>query len=550
MRVRWISSVLALAGLVAPPSVAFAAPSFVLQDRAEQAGLDGISLVGTAWYGVAIAFVDLDGDGWPDLYFGAGRGQRDWLCLNRRDGRFACSNVGSVNASDVLAISAGDYDNDGDLDLYLMRVGKNALLRNDGHARFEDVTDATAASGDPARITATGTFLDYDGDGRLDLYLGHWFGSSDDFLARDQLLHQTAHGIFEDLTAPAQIDDGGRSTLALIAYDYDGDGRQDLYLTGDGGEDSLFHNRGDGTFEDVTARQPSGFAALAREGMGIDVADYDGDGRFDLYVSNAKRPGGPDGSVLLVQRADGYYDSRAAELGVQADFGWGTAWVDLDNDGWPDIAVFGDVADHHFLYHNVEGKRFDAQLLPGTNFGTMSCVAAAFADYDGDGRVDVVLARFDGTRPMLLHNETPTANHWVGVTLRGEPRQRDPLGSLVEVRIGARWLKRQLLAQTSRGAQNERRLHFGLGGAAQIDELVVTWPSGARERATNLPVDRTLTIQQGVGVVRPAEGGCAMAPLRRGDRGPFAALGVALGVALGRARPRRRRRGPRALLCA
>jgi hypothetical protein len=528
-----------------------AAQSIVLVDRARDAGLGAISFVGDTWHSAAVAFLDLDGDGWPDLYFGASHDQVDVFCQNRRDGTFACAPTGlPPNATDVVALAAGDYDADGDLDLYVMRKGPNSLLANDGAAHFVDVTAKTKTAGDPGRpITPSGTFFDYDGDGRLDLYLGHWYASDVTAEAHDQILRQNERGEFVDVTVMTGIDDGDRSTLAMLVVDYDEDGRPDVFLTGDFAEAQLFHNEGGGRFVETTSRQPAGFPTVVREGMGIDAADLDGDGQVDLYVTGNKWPGGPTGSALFMNQGDGTFLSRSVELGVNTGYSWGTGLVDLDNNGWPDIFVATDVIDHHSMFLNQAGRAFVEQDLPGIQSGTNQCVTATFADYDNDGRVDVLLYRLDGHRPQLLHNETPSdaaGSHWLSVGFR---LGHDSLGTRVRVTAGGRTQERQVLGQTSKGAQGDRRLHFGLGAATTADVEAI-FPSGTSVRVAGLTADRAVVLDE-IGVAAapapvpppPHHRGCAVAigGATAADRSAAAApLVLAVGAAL-RFRTRRRR---------
>jgi hypothetical protein len=480
-----------------------------LIDVAPAAGVGALAFYGSTWYGGGVAFVDLDGDSWPDLYFGAAKGEPDALCTNRGDGTFACAEVAlAPNGADVLAVAAGDYDGDGDLDLYVMREGPNSLLRNDGGGHFTDVTAQTGTAGKQSALTPTGTFFDFDGDGRLDLYLGHWFASEVRPLARDQILRQQEDGTFVDVTAASGVDDLERSSLAMIAFDYDQDGRQDLYLSGDFAGDLLFHNEGGGHFTDVTALQPAGFQNAVTEGMGADTADVDGDGAPDLYVTGNNN-NSDYGAALLESNGTGTFASVGASLGVNTGYSWGTGMVDLDNDGWVDIFVATDVADHDSIFRNQGGGRFVEEALAGMEAGNRQCVTAAFADYDRDGRVDLVLHRIDGHHPQLFHNETRTQNHWLEVRIVSP---RDELGARVRVTTSSGSQERELLSQSSKGSQSDRRFHFGLAGDAAAD-VEVRFPDGLSVTASNVAGDRAVTIDRAGAVaddLGPPGGGCAL----------------------------------------
>ncbi len=491
-----IRRLLLVLGLLGPVATASAgAPS--LRNVTKGSGLEGISMrSGGAYYGVAVAFADLDGDLWPDLYLGGGPNQPDQLCINTHDGKFSCRGTVPQRGAVALAIAAADYDNDGDLDLYVMTGSKNALLQNDGKGHFVDVTDQTKTGGD-GNTTATGTFFDYNGDGRFDLYLG----KGDSGLATDnglapQILRQEPDGSFTEVTYQTGLA-VPKNTLSMIAFDYDQDMRQDLFVTGNFDSASLFHNEGNGTFANVTLKQPGPFQDALTEGMGIDVADFDGDGDFDIYASNSiANPRNP-GSGFFVNQGDGTFQSMAGQYGVLAAFEWGNGWMDFDNDTWPDILVVGNAADSRHLYWNRMGQRFEHQELPSYPDGaSLPCVTAVFADYDRDGKMDVLLARLDGTPPELLHNETPDTGGWLGLYLFGNEQLRDPIGALVEVRAGGRVLVRQLLSQTSKGVQNERRLLFGLADATSVD-VTVHWPMGGTDEVLGVPVNTQISIEEG-----------------------------------------------------
>jgi hypothetical protein len=514
------------------------AQPITLVDRAADDGLGAVTAPGSAWAGAGIAFVDLDGDRWPDLYFGGAKGGPDWLCLNRH-GHFDCQPVpGTMNQQDVVAIAAGDVDADGDLDLYVMRQGPNSLLINDGYARFTDVTDARHAGTDTSHpITSTGTFLDYDGDGRLDLLLGHWesFGTSIP-QAHAQLLRQREDGTFTDVTLASGIDNRNHPSLALIAADWDKDGKQDVWITGDFHPTYFFHNSGDGTFSDATQLQPMNVASSVTEGMGIDAADLDGDGNLDLYATGNQVTdqggyvAGEWGSALLFGHGDGTFENRAVELGVNTVFSWGTGLVDFDNDGLVDIFVATDYADHHSVYRNLGGRQFTEIGVPGLYVHRNQCVAAAFADYDGDGRVDIALHRLDGTPPQLLHNESDSGNHYLQVRLH---TGREELGARVQVAAGDLVLERELLGQTSHGSTNDRRFTFGLGAATSA-VVTVFFPDGTTASASVL-ADQEVWMGRTGEVPIPPPGGCAFAA--SAPASPFASLLLLL-LLLARRRPR------------
>jgi hypothetical protein len=471
--------------------------------------------------------------------------------LNTRDGHFKCGLVGPLRVQPALAVAAGDYDNDGDLDLYVMSGGQNVLLENDGRAHFVDVTDQCHVAGNAGFPTTTGTFFDVDGDGRLDLYLGHGDSGLESGAPLPEVLRQNPDHTFSDVTMQSGLA-VPKNTLSMLAFDYDNDMRQDVIVTGNFALVSLFHNDGNGHFSDVTTNQPMGFQTAVVEGMGLDIADFDGDGDFDIYASNSLNNPDNLGSGFFVNQGNGTFASMAAQYGVLASFDWGTSWADFDNDGWPDPLTVGNSAVSRALYRNVAGQRFERQMLPSYPDGpVLPCVTSALADYDRDGRVDIILARLDGTPPELLHNETAATHNWLSISLAGKT-QRDPIGALVEVTAAGRVLKRQLLAQTSKGTQSERLLQVGVGDAKLVD-ITVHWPLGGTNHLSNVPVNRIVAFDEGCtvsGSSYPAKcaqpgkhGGCAVGRGPSGRNAPAGPLFVLALVGLASAfRTRRRAR--------
>lgn len=555
-------------GLPQPPAPnRRAAPEKGLfRDVAEEAGLtfrwgygsrSPLNILETARGGAA--FLDYDGDGWLDILLVGdtvalyrnrgvpGAGEPEHRTPERPLFEDMTARSGLDAKGMLMGCAVGDYDNDGRPDIFITGHGQCALYRNrHGSDRtansptplFEDVT-ARAGVGPrrPHEWSASAGFADLDNDGFLDLVVGHYVeftpktrqlcdfpsaGAQGKVLAscpplyyepqQTRFFRNRGNGTFEDVTA--RFPKGNGNNLGVGFADYNDDGLMDIYVANDGLPGDLYHNRGGWKFENVGTASATAYNQDGREqaGMGVDWADYDGDGRLDLIVSTFQN----EPKSLYRNEGGGLfsYASYAAGIGDQTKprLAFGVGFFDYDNDGHPDLLLAnGHVQDtiHQIhppatyaqpmqLFRNLGDGAFE-EITPqgGPAFARLIVGRAiAFGDYDNDGRVDALVADLNGA-PLLLHNEMQTTHHWLGVRLVSRHGKRDALGArvLLETADGK---KRMAEAQTCRSylAACDPRVHFGLGAESRVRRLTVRWPGGGVTTLENLPVDRYVVVEQ------------------------------------------------------
>jgi hypothetical protein len=505
--------------------------------------------------GAAAAVTDFDRDGWLDVYATNSReGGFNRLYRNKGDNTFedVASAVGlaDVNRPETgVSMGAiwGDYDNDGDDDLFLYRYGRPELFRNDEGRAFVAVG---AQAGLPAWVNAnSATWLDYDRDGRLDLFLaGYWHESVNLWTlettkimpesfeyanngGRKYLLWNRGDGTFEDRTQAMGIT-SRRWTLAVVAADLLGTGYPDLFLSNDYGVSELLANRGGERFEDVG--RATGVSLTPKSGMNASVGDIFNDGRLSIYKTNISEPGVlVQGNDLWVPKASGSmeYENLASSLGVDlGGWSWGAQFGDLNNDGtqdlylvngyvsagerssyWYDFSVIavghstiiGDAANwppmrgrslsgyqRKRVWLNDGFGRFNdvSQVVGATD--TYDGRAVALADFGNRGALDVVVANQKG--PLLVYrNNVDPARHWIQIELEGTESNRNGFGARVELHWSNMTQVQQVTAASGFSAQNQSRVHFGLGAATRVDRVIIRWPSG-REQAIEAPAIDTL----------------------------------------------------------
>jgi hypothetical protein len=499
--------------------------------------------------GCGIAFLDYDNDGWLDIFVlsgtrreGAVPGATNRLYKNNRDGTFTdvTRQAGLTRQSWAFGVTIGDYDNDGFDDIFISEWGRNVLYHNNGDGTFTDVTEQAGLL-HPGKRWATGcTWADYDRDGRLDLFVSHYlvfdFASipptgrdpSCNFKGiavncgprglkpeRCTLYHNNGDGTFTDVTEKAGIGapDPGFG-LTAIAADLQGTGWPDIYVACDSTPSLLFKNRGDGTF--VERGLESGLAVNEdgneQAGMGIAVGDFDTDGALDILKTHFAE----DTPALYRNGASGFTDvTTLSGLAVETRYvGWGAGMQDFDNDGLPDLfwvtgSVFPEVEKAHpafphktprVLFRNLGGGKFEELVdLAGPALAEVHASrGVAFGDFDNDGDVDMIIMNINEP-PSLLRNDVTGNGHWLKVRLIGVKSNRSAIGATVEAAYGGRKQAQAVLAQSSYLSVNDRRLHFGLGGAPSA-ELEVRWPSGLREHLGTAPADRLVTVKEGQGI--------------------------------------------------
>ncbi|HYK89233.1 MAG TPA: FG-GAP-like repeat-containing protein [Acidobacteriota bacterium] len=455
------------------------------------------------YLGGGIALADFDGDGSIDVivtrYSPAARTWQTYLLLNDGKGHFrdATEASGIRNSGGQISAAIGDYDNDGRPDVYLVGLGGNRLYRNLGGARFEDVTLGAGVTDSGLCVSAT--FVDYDHDGDLDLYVSHYAdvskvpsGETVTFPSSfpgepNRMYRNNGNGTFTDYGETLGVGAGQFHHLGMVPSDVDNDRDIDLVVLSSGAAPRVYSNDRNDHFTDISEKIGLNFAADFRS---LSIADFNHDGWMDLFLSPAKI----GSNRLLLNRGDGSFisNTRSSELVrtmSAAQYGSGTGFLDFDNDGNVDVYVFrGDAGE---LFANTgDGNFISAGPLPGG-----PCMAAASADFNGDGRPDVLcLDRFGGLH--LLVNESQTANHWVGVQLEGLRSNKFGFGAKVEVRAGEEYQKIEIQGHNGYLSQDSPIVWIGLGQATKADTITVRWPSGILQSEISVPADRITRIKE------------------------------------------------------
>ncbi len=517
------------------------------------AGLSAGIYASTTDHSLGINWIDFDNDTWPDLFLVGGNPARPLrLYRNQGDGSFADVDhlLPTFPSFETSGSVFADYDNDGDLDIFVYTDHSvwdndpevnpkdgppNLLLRNrwmengqrlvDGELLFEEVAAEAGLQllADPplgpdyaGYRSKTAAWLDYDRDGCVDLFVGQWvMNSGGDASNRDRLYRNRCDGTFEDVTTAAGIDDGSdgqrfRAALACVGGHMDDDLWPDLYVVNAGGgtetqpyiNDFLYSNQGDGTFVDQVL-SPPGIGDDAQAGMGIDIADLDLDGDWDLYISDLRsttNDAEPKGNVLYLGNGDGTFaDNTAPTAGVQGHNSWGVNFFDADHDGDEDLYVStmngasGAEAELFFI-NQGDGSFNNLGVTLGMTTGNAR--GSAVADYDGDGDLDLAVVN-QGGGLLLFRNDSVTSGHWLQIQLRGAPRNLDAIGTMVEATVGELTRRRQVKGGSSAHSQDALVVHFGLGDATVVDTLRVLWPSGSALELTDVAVDQRLRLGEG-----------------------------------------------------
>lgn len=513
-----------------------------------------------------VAIFDYDGDGLQDVYLqngstlpamqGKEKAPRSALYRNLGNWKFedVTDKVGLANERWGMGVAVGDYDNDGRPDLYVSNFGVSRLYHNNG-GTFTDVAEKVGVA---RKGWSTGaTWGDYDGDSRLDLFVPGYLEIDLKNLPRnpseankpgsmgqnfcqfrgapvmcgprslpgegDTLYHQKPDGSFEDVSIKAGVNDphkyyGFTSSFVHV----NDDNLLDLIVVNDSTPNQLYINKGNGTFEETG--YPSGVAlnenGREQAGMGLAVGDYDNDGRIDFHITNFS----DDSNVLYHNEGDGNFTDVTflAGLGeITLPFlGWGTIFVDYDNDGWKDLMVVNghvyptvdahqwgtSYAQQPLLFRNLKNGKFErVGAAPGSGLAVPWCSRGlAAGDLDGDGRVDLVINNVD-SKPAVLRNVTRAAAHWFELRLVGDPEKkspRDAIGAIVYLTAENVRQRQEVVSGSSYASQSDLTLHFGLGTSSSINKLEIRWPNGSTENVDIRGVDRKVTVWQGKGVVK------------------------------------------------
>jgi hypothetical protein len=502
--------------------------------------------------GCGAAFIDFDNDGWLDLFLlsgtrleGAPPGATNRLYKNNRDGTFTdvTEKAGLVRSGWASAVTVGDYDNDGFDDLFVTYYGQNVLYHNNGNGTFTDVTERAGLQQQAVRFGSGCTWVDYDRDGHLDLFVATYLNATLETLPKRgenadcrwkgvpvncgprglphgsvQLFRNNGDGTFTDVSRSSGVAAAsGSYPMTAVAADYDDDGWPDIYVACDSTPSWLFRNQHNGTFLEEALERGIALSedGVEQAGMGVAIGDYDLDGHIDIFKTHFA----DDTNVLYRNDGKGNFDDFTIRAGIAVEtryVGWGAGMVDLDNDGYPDLfVVTGSVYPEvertlpaypfrtpRLVFRNLGDGRFE-ELIEEAGPGVVAAHASrgcAFGDFDNDGDVDVLVVNMNEP-PSLLRNDVTGSGHWLKVLLQGVQSNRSAIGARVIARYGGRAQAQDVTAQASFYSASDRRLHFGLGAATAAD-LTVRWPNGATEDVPQVAGDQLVVIREGAGIVR------------------------------------------------
>jgi hypothetical protein len=507
--------------------------------------------------GCGVAFIDYDNDGYLDILllngsrlepFPKGKEPAIKLYRSNRAGSFIDVSARSGLASTGWAsgICLGDYDGDGYDDLFVTYWGRNVLYRNNGNGTFKDVTQKARLDAKVVRWGSGSTFIDYDRDGDLDLFVANYLkfdlktaaepGKSPNCMWKgipvncgpkglptdtNLFYRNNGDGTFTDVSDASGVSKvNGRYPMTAVVTDFNDDGWPDIYVACDSTASILYRNNTDGTFTDVALETGSAYNedGRAQAGMGVAIGDYDGDGYLDIFKTHFA----DDLPVLYRNTGRGFFEdaSRAAGFDHTRFVQWGTGLADFDNDGWLDIlTVTGNVypeVEKHFkeyphrsprlVYQNLRNGRFkdvSAHCGPGaiTPHSSRGC---AFGDFDNDGDPDVLVMNMNEP-PSLLRNDCVAGNNWLELKLIGTKSNRTAIGARVRLKTGARLQVREVVSQSSYYSHSDLRLHFGLGRNKRIDQIELRWPNGQTEIIKDVAANQIVVIKEGSGIVKQAK---------------------------------------------
>ncbi|MBV9622478.1 MAG: CRTAC1 family protein [Acidobacteria bacterium] len=501
--------------------------------------------------GCGVAFIDYDNDGWMDLFVlngthleGAPTGTTNRLYKNNRNGTFIdmTAKAGLERNGWASGVTVGDYDNDGFDDIFITYYGHNVLYHNNGDGTFTDVTERAGLSQTEVRYGSGCTWVDYDRDGKLDLFVANYLHTTMEKLPKPgenpdcswkgiavncgprglptgyvQLFHNKGDGTFTDVSKPSGVSAAsGSYPMTTVAADYDNDGWPDIYVACDSTPSWLFRNQHDGTFREEALERGVALSedGMEQAGMGVGVGDYDIDGNLDIFKTNFA----DDTDVLYHNDGKGNFDDVTIRsgLGVETRYvGWGTGMIDLDNDGLPDLfvatgSVYPEVEKKlpnypfhtpRLVFRNLGDGRFE-ELIEEAGPGISEAHASrgcAFGDFDNDGDIDILVMNMNEP-PSLLRNDVSGGGHWLKVLLVGVQSNRSAIGSRVTAHYGNRRQAQEVLAQSSFYSASDRRLHFGLGSESAAD-LTIRWTNGAVETIGNIAANQLVVIREGAGII-------------------------------------------------
>ena len=557
------------------------AMSFI--NTAREAGLNAKTIYGGEHHnkyllettGCGVAFYDYDNDGWLDIFlvngtrlegFPKGQEPTSHLFKNNRDGTFTdvTTKAGVARSGWGQGVCIGDYDNDGYEDLFVSYFGKNVLYHNNGNGTFTDVSEKAGVAGNGKRWNTGCAFIDYDRDGKLDLFVANYIdmdlataplpesgpclykavvvacGPPGLAGGKNILFHNNGDGTFSDVSEAAGLYSAtGTYGLGVLTADFDNDGWPDIYVANDSTASAFYQNKKNGKFEDIAleagcALSPDG---KPQAGMGVSAGDYDLDGKLDIVKTNFA---GDTPSLYHNIGHGGFEDATfTAGLGMHTQYlGWGCGFFDMDNDGWPDILicnghVYPEVEQlkteagypqRKLVYRNLRNGRFeDISLKVGTGISDpVASRGCAFGDFDNDGDIDFVVNTVNDF-PQLIRCDSQTGNNWIKVRTIGTKSNRSGIGARIKcvTTVAGESKPHEQIDEVRSGggyfSQSDLRVHFGLGHAGKVDLLEIRWPSGQVDTLKDIQPNQVIFVKEGAGIARTMQFGAPIkgSPLNR-----------------------------------